>query len=606
MSKLLFVDEDNACASQMAEGFARPLAPPGVEVISAGLVRGEIDPLVREVMAEAGQDISAHRPKRLTELGVQQFDIVIVLSARVKEKYPVIQGIHGVVFWDLSDRPQIKSEAELYGFLRSLRREIQRRVTELFTHGYFAALLTLKNNAERILDNLKEGVVAHDVYRRIFFFNRAAEKITGFRREEVFGRDCHRVFPYGFCGGKCSFQETGACIVDNPAAYSLDITTKDGEQKRLEMSVVAMKDNAGEPIGILASYRDQTRVLELEHRLGELQQFSGIIGHDHKMLEVFETIREVAATNVTVLIQGETGTGKELVAAAIHNESLRRVKPFVVVNCGALPEGTLESELFGHVKGAFTGAIRDKKGRFEIADGGTIFLDEVGELSPATQVKLLRVLQEGTFERVGGEKTVKTDIRVISATNRDLREMAAQGKFREDLYYRLCVMPVTLPPLRERRNDIPLLARHFLKLHAPRSDGRDVFLSHRALSALMDYDWPGNIRQLQNAVQFALVKCRQGPIDLEHLPPEITAAHRGRHQSRSFSRPETYGRMSTKLRAEHVSRALEETGGNKVQAARLLGVGRATLYRFLARHNLEPGKTSTTEAQRTQRWNATE
>jgi PAS domain S-box-containing protein len=591
--KLLFVDERNSCRSQMAEGFARLIIPPEVRVMSAGLTKAEINPLVVKVMAEAGVDISDQKPKNLTELGVQLFDAVVVLSGRVREKYPVLQGIHGVVFWDLPDQPsQRESEAEMYDFLRSLRQEVKHRVTELFEHGYFAALLTLKDNAERILDNLKEGIVAHDVYRRIFFFNSAAEEITGFRREEVLGRDCHRVFPYGFCGGKCSFQQTGTCFVDSPTAYSLDIVTKDGEKKHLEMSVVAMKDNAGQPIGILASYRDQTRVLELEHRLGEVQQFSGIISHDHKMLEVFETIRDVAGTNVPVLIQGETGTGKELVAAAIHNESLRAAKPFVVVNCGALPKGTLESELFGHVKGAFTGAIRDKKGRFEIANDGTIFLDEVGELSPATQVKLLRVLQEGTFERVGGEKTVKVNIRLISATNRNLRETIAQGKFREDLYYRLCVVPITLPPLRERRNDIPLLARHFLKLHAAGVNDREIHITDQALSALMDYDWPGNIRQLQNAIQFALVKSRNAAIDLAHLPPEVTAELHGRPDKPVNERVpsvRTPG-VRAKLRSEDVSRVLAKTGGNKVKAAEILGVGRATLYRFLARHDLQPEK----------------
>ncbi|MEW6447980.1 MAG: sigma 54-interacting transcriptional regulator [Bacillota bacterium] len=584
--KLLFVGEYNSCRSQMAEGFARLLTPPGVCVMSAGVHKGVIDPLAVRSMAEAGVDISGHTVKKLSDLGVQLFDVVIVLSDRIRERYPVLQGIHGLVYWNLPDPSKEENEAERYRFLCSLREEIKDRVVQLFHHGYFSALVTLKNNAERILDNLKEGIVAHDVFRRIFFFNKAAEEITGYRREEVLGRDCHRVFPYGFCGGKCSFQETGTCVVDGPVAYPLDIATKDGETRHLEMSVVPMKDSAGRAVGILASYRDQTRVIELEHRLGETTQFSGIIGRDHKMLEVFETIRNVAATNVPVLIQGETGTGKELVATAIHRESLRAAKPFLVVNCGALPEGTLESELFGHVKGAFTGAIRDKKGRFELANGGTLFLDEVGELSPATQVKLLRVLQEGTFERVGGEKTIKVDIRVISATNRDLREMAAQGKFREDLYYRLCVVPITLPPLRERRTDIPLLAEHFLKRYASQAGGRHFSLSGPALSALLDYDWPGNIRQLQNAIQFAMVKCRDGEIGLEHLPSEITAKYRNllkgplRGERPSGAAPT----LKTKLRTEDVAKALKETGGNKVKAAKVLGVGRATLYRFLAKN----------------------
>ncbi|MEW5898232.1 MAG: sigma 54-interacting transcriptional regulator, partial [Bacillota bacterium] len=440
MPRLLFVGENNAARSQMAEGFARALAPPGVEVASAGLMKGEVHPLAVQVMAEAGVDIKSQASKTVADLGTQLFDVVVTLSERAKENCPVLQGIPGAVHWNLAGPEQAKGgKAELLAAFRQSREEIKDLVAGLFARGYFNALITLKNNADRILDSLTEGIVAHDLYRRIFYFNRGAEKITGYRREEVLGRDCHEVFPGGFCGGKCSFQEKGVCR-PRQLEYTLDFTAQNGERKHLDVSVVPIKDNAGEMIGILASYRDQTRLLELERRLGEIQQFAGIIGRDHKMVQVFELIRDVADTSAPVLIQGETGTGKELVAAAIHNESARAGKPFVAVNCGALPQGTLESELFGHVKGAFTGAIRDKKGRFELADGGTVFLDEVGELPLTTQVKLLRVLQEGTFERVGGERTIRVNVRVISATNRDLKEMIRQGKFREDLYYRLCVV----------------------------------------------------------------------------------------------------------------------------------------------------------------------
>ncbi len=604
MPKLLFVGERNAARSQMAEGFARVLAPPGVEVASAGLVKGEVHPLAVQVMAEAGVDIKSQTSKTVAGLGTQLFDVVVTLSERVKENCPVLQGIPGAVHWNLADPAQPKGgEAELPAAFRRSRDEIRDLVAGLFTRGYFNALITLKNNADRILDNLTEGIVAHDLYRRIFYFNRGAEKITGYRREEVLGRDCHEVFPGGFCGGKCSFQEKGVCR-PRQLEYTLDFTAQNGERKHLDVSVVPIKDNAGEMVGILASYRDQTRLLELERRLGEIQQFAGIIGRDHKMLQIFELIRDVADTSAPVLIQGETGTGKELVAAAIHNESARAGKPFVAVNCGALPQGTLESELFGHVKGAFTGAIREKKGRFELADGGTVFLDEVGELPLTTQVKLLRVLQEGTFERVGGERTIRVDVRVISATNRDLKEMIRQGKFREDLYYRLCVVPITLPPLRERRNDIPLLTRHFLKRLAAGAGRPEIFLSGEALEILMNYDWPGNVRQLQNALQFALIKCREKTIRPEHLPPEIAGA--GERRERAGDKPadaenpgKTSGKASAagkpaggsgaakkpgrkpKLNAQAVRDALRAAGGNKAKAARLLGVGRATLYRFL-------------------------
>jgi DNA-binding NtrC family response regulator len=288
------------------------------------------------------------------------------------------------------------------------------------------------------------------------------------------------------------------------------------------------------------------------------------------MLAVYEQIRNLAEADYPVHITGETGTGKELVAAAIHNQSARPGGPFVPVNRDALPEGLLESELFGHVKGAFSGAIRDKKGRFELADAGTLFLDEVSELPRHMQVKLLRVLQEGSFERVGTEKTIPVNVRIISATNRDLRREMERQNFREDLYYRLSVVPIRIPPLRERRNDIPLLASHFLKLAA--EHGRKApRLSEEALSLMMDYGWPGNVRELQNAIHFALVKSRGPPIEAEHLPLEI------RQMSCMTSKPGPKPRLTPKA----VASAVEKAGGNRSKAAKLLGISRATLYRFL-------------------------
>jgi transcriptional regulator with GAF, ATPase, and Fis domain len=322
---------------------------------------------------------------------------------------------------------------------------------------------------------------------------------------------------------------------------------------------------------------DITELGQLRSRLKTEQSFAGIVGRDAKMLQLFDTIREVAEVNIPVLIQGESGTGKELVAAAIHNESYGAEEPFVPVNCGALPEGVLESELFGHVKGAFTGAVRDRKGRFELADGGTIFLDEVGELPGATQVKLLRVLQEGTFQRVGGEETIKVDVRVISATNKNLTEEVAAGRFREDLFYRLCVVPVYLPPLRERRNDIPLLAEHLLKRALAEVDRESVVLSPEAVDVMMDYDWPGNVRELENAIRYALVKCRDNLLLPGYLPLKILKSHVPRELY-----PKKPGKKrKRKLDAESVWLALEEAGGSKIEAARRLGVSRATLYRFL-------------------------
>ncbi len=436
-------------------------------------------------------------------------------------------------------------------------------------------LLADKRNLEQILDNLMEGIIAHDRERRILFFNRAAEEITGYSRGEVMGRDCHQAFASPFCGERCSFCGAPPETLEH-LSYPLNIMTKQGESRRIEMSVTGMTDEKGCFVGVLAAFRDVTDLIGLKTRLGELSSFAGIVGRDHKMLQIYEQIRELAANDYPVHISGETGTGKELVAAAIHNESRRGGRPFVPVNCGALPEGLLESELFGHVKGAFSGAVRDKKGRFELADGGTLFLDEVGDLPKPMQVKLLRVLQAGTFHRVGGEKTIRVDVRIISATNLDLKRQVEKQNFRDDLYYRLCVFPIHLPPLRERRNDIPLLAAHFLeqvRRRGQRADG----ISGEALSAMMDYPWPGNVRELQNAVSFGLVKARGRVVRLEHLPPEIRKA---------VVRGSSVGR-SRKLEPRSVRQALLQAGGNKVKAARMLGVGRATLYRFLERADID-------------------
>ncbi|NQT53444.1 sigma 54-interacting transcriptional regulator [bacterium] len=347
----------------------------------------------------------------------------------------------------------------------------------------------------------------------------------------------------------------------------------DGRAEELNFLVSAAPVTYGGKRFAIVVLEDITEMSHLRRRLRTEQSFAGIVGRDPKMLDVFDTIGELAEVSAPVLILGESGTGKELVAAAIHNEGPRSSKLFVPVNCSALPESLLESELFGHMRGAFTGAIRDKKGRFELADGGTIFLDEVGDIPASIQVKLLRVLQDGTFERVGGEETVRVDARVISATNRDLRAEADAGRFRDDLFYRLCVVPVTMPPLRDRRNDIPLLAEYIL-CQALEDTGRtDVFLAPETLGLLMDHDWPGNVRELQNAIQYAMIKCHGGTLLPEHLPATVTQGDGVPRASRR--------RRRRKLAAPAVRRALEEAQGNKVLAARNLGVSRATLYRFL-------------------------
>jgi PAS domain S-box-containing protein len=430
-----------------------------------------------------------------------------------------------------------------------------------------------RDNLEHVLDNLKEGIIAHDMSRRIFFFNQEAERISGYDRKDILGKDCHEAFGHPFCGGLCQFGDEEPDTIEN-SEHTLSITTKSGESRRIEMTITSMRGDSGEFVGVLTSFRDITDLFSLKLQAGKLTSFGNIIGQDHKMYRIFKSIRDVSCYDYPIHISGETGTGKELVATAIHNESSRNGAPFVPINCGALPEGLIESELFGHAKGAFTGAIRDKKGRFELADGGTVFLDEVAELSNNMQAKLLRFLQENKFERVGGERTLTVNVRIISATNINLKEAVKKGNFREDLYYRLNVIPIHIPPLRERKIDIPLLIERFLKEAAERYNRDPLKVSAKSMALMLDYLWPGNVRELQNAVQFAFVKCSGNTIEPDDLPFEMRAV-----ENASIHKGPT-----KKLNLGGVRAALIKTGGNKAKAAQLLGVGRATLYRFLADH----------------------
>jgi transcriptional regulator with PAS, ATPase and Fis domain len=448
-------------------------------------------------------------------------------------------------------------------------------------------------NQEGFLKSLFEsipcGVLIIDGDRRILAVNNVLEQTFGVSEAEIIdqrggeGLKCVNAFknPKG-CGFaeecvSCGVRSTALEALSGNQIHRKKATLQlliDGKTRNLQLLISAAPfDHEGKRLAVII-LEDITELNTLRRRLKTDQSFAGIIGRDVKMQELFETIREVAEVDVPVLIQGESGTGKELVAAAIHNEGIRAKKPFVPVNCGALPEGLLASELFGHVKGSFTGALRDKKGRFELANGGTLFLDEVVDLPKDMQAKLLRVLQEKTFERVGDEKTKSVDVRIISAANRDLKNEVKRGNFRDDLYYRIAVVPIYLPSLRERKNDIPLLIDHFFTRIV--KDGRKDTpeISDEAVSLLMDYHWPGNVRELENVIQFAIVKCRGRKILPKDLPVEL---HR-------HNVPVTSRGPSRKLDLEIVTSALVKSGGNKAKAARLLGVGRATLYRFLGEY----------------------
>ncbi|MBN2531177.1 MAG: sigma-54-dependent Fis family transcriptional regulator [Deltaproteobacteria bacterium] len=365
-----------------------------------------------------------------------------------------------------------------------------------------------------------------------------------------------------------------------------EVVLCEGEKTRERQLMISAApfEYEGEKLAIVL-LEDISELTALRSRLKEQHCFAGIIGKDGRMQELFETIREVADINVPIHIYGKSGTGKELVASAIHNEGVRAGMPFVPVNCAALPEGVLESELFGHVRGAFTGAIRDKRGRFELADGGTLFLDEVAEMPKVLQAKLLRVLQEGRFERVGDEKSISVDVRIISATNKDLKEEVDKGEFREDLYYRLNVVPVEIPPLCERPGDIPLLVEHFLK-RAKENGQISLGVSTEAMSLFIEYPWPGNVRELQSVIQFALIKAKGGIIEPVHLSPQFKSWFETNTGRTIPSRPSQFPeppsmKPAQSLTPDNIDAALEQTGGNKARAAKLLGVGRATLYRYL-------------------------
>jgi PAS domain S-box-containing protein len=571
MIKVLFFSEAYPDAAIQAAALARRQAGSGSVEATAAVAHPPSAGAARRLLLADARLPWPDPVLSTAEIELFRYDLAVFFGPDQRRPWPDLPGLPPVLVWDWSS-------IDVGGAQQGLA-ELRRRLTTLLEHGYLTALLGSRKNSELVLDNLQEGIIAHDLERRIFFFNRAAERLTGYARAEVLGRDCHLVFPGSFCGGKCSFcrNDCAPQLPDKP--YSLRFQSRDGRELQLEMGITAITDPDGCVQGVVASFRDLSREMELAGRLGEIEQYAGIIGRDHQMQEIYRTIRELADSKVPVLITGESGTGKELVAAAIHGEGNRADKLFVPINCGALPESLLESELFGHVRGAFTGAVRDKKGRFELADGGTIFLDEIGDISQAMQVKLLRVLQNGTFQRVGGEETVRVDVRVISATNKDLQEEIAAGRFREDLFYRLCVVPVSLPPLRQRLTDIPLLVRHFISQIAREEKRPELLLAPETMDIFLTYAWPGNIRELQNVIRYLMVRCREEVARPLHLPENLLTAAGVSRSGTGLPR----GRRR-KLSVQAVRRALAETGGNRLQAAKLLGVGRATLYRFLERH----------------------
>ncbi|MBN2465479.1 sigma 54-interacting transcriptional regulator [candidate division WOR-3 bacterium] len=461
---------------------------------------------------------------------------------------------------------------------------------------------------DAILESISDGVFTVDLNWRITSFNRAAEKITGVKRAEAIGRHCSEVFRSSMCQDDCALKhsiKTGRPVVGK----SCYIITAEGERIPISVSTAIMRNKTGKVVGGAETFRDLSEVEALREELAGHYRVGELTSHSPLMQRVFEVLPAIAASPSTVLVLGETGTGKELVARTIHSLSPRSRGPFIAVNCGALPDTLLESELFGYKAGAFTGANRDKPGRFALARGGAILLDEIGEMSPALQVKLLRVLEERTFEPLGSTRPEKTDARVMVATNKDLASLVRQGSFRDDLYYRVNVIRIELPPLRRRKEDIPLIVEHFIArfnrlqrglppLSSDENGGctrpaRSAItgVSVEALSLLMAYDWPGNVRELENVIERAFVLCSAGQIGIEHLPVELTArAVASRHPSISLSldSASTIRKARELLEAETIRKAIDKAGGNRSAAAKELGIHKTTLFRKLKQLGIDP------------------
>ena len=431
---------------------------------------------------------------------------------------------------------------------------------------------------EGILDSISEGVFSVDEAWRISSFNRAAEKLLGISRAEALGRPCHEVLRADICPDACALRytrETGLPITNHP----IHVTDSSGRRILVSISTSLLRDRQGAVVGAVESFRDLSVEETLRKEIRGKYTFQDIVSKSPSMRRLFEQLPTIARTDTTVLVEGETGTGKELVARAIHALSHRRHRDFVTVNCGALPDSLLESELFGYKAGAFTGARRDKPGKIARAQRGTLFLDEVGEMSPALQVRLLRVLQERTFEPLGAVTSVAADVRFIAATHHDLTHDVAAGTFREDLFYRLNVMPLRLPPLRQRKEDIPLLVDHLLQ-RLSASLGRDIQgVDPEVLQLLISHDFPGNVRELQSALEHACVLCTRGRIGVEHLPSEW--------QERATSAGQGLAADCSAHEAQVIRTALERHGWHREAAARALGIHKATLFKKIRKLGLE-------------------
>lgn len=432
-----------------------------------------------------------------------------------------------------------------------------------------------RSNLEAIFSSVKDAIITVDKDILMLEINQAAQNICGLGRESI-GKKFSSL--HTKCKGKCLEALTETIDTKKSVEiHRLECKSMNRPEQVVTLTTSPLLNRHGEFSGTIMVVKDETRLTGLERELNERQQFHKIVGKSNKMQEIYSLIELLSDVETTVLITGESGTGKELVAEALHYKGNRSRNSIVKVNCSALSENLLESELFGHVRGSFTGAIKDKIGRFQTADGGTIFLDEISDISPKIQIELLRVLQEKEFERVGDSTTIKVDVRVIAATNQDLSKKVQRGEFREDLYYRLNVMKVALPPLRERREDIPFLMEHFVKKFNSKFSKEIMVISADVEKIFMEYPWPGNVRELEHALEHAFILCKQSTITLDHLPFELknfTVREIPVYNNGEIDDPQI------------ILQALEKTDWNKSKAAQLLGISRRSIYRKIKEHKI--------------------
>ena len=443
----------------------------------------------------------------------------------------------------------------------------------------------LKDQTQIILDSIADGVFTVDAEFRITSFNRSAEKITGIRKTEAIGRHCWEVFRASICEKQCSMRhtmETGRPIL-NQAIFIVNL---EGDRIPVSISTALLKDEQGAVIGGVETFRDLSVVEELRKELFRQHSFLDMISKNKEMQRLFGILEQVSESDATILLEGESGTGKELFAKAIHSLSPRKKGPLITLNCGSLPDTLLESELFGYEKGAHSTAFKDKPGRLALADGGTLFLDEIGDISPALQIRLLRVLQDKVYEPLGSTESFKTDVRIVAATNKNLEELVTSGKFRPDLYYRINVVKLVLPPLRERKEDVPLLIEHFIRKFG-RLSGKEIQgLSPEVLPVLMAHDFPGNIRELENIIEYAVVVCKNSLVGLEHLP-DYLRERAGGDPNRLSKGAEQPGFSLHDMERGLLYEMLKKNHWNRKATAAQMGIHPTTLWRKMKRLNIE-------------------